>query len=104
MPSPPDSFADLSCQQAQVTNWVLQRLLQALQLISSILPTEDRPSCHVSSPKRPQGACACAARYLEAVERHEQPQDVVGPLEDPEYSQVPHHPLDARFLNMECIS
>ena len=36
--------------------------------------------------------------HLEAVQRHEQSEDIVGSLKDPEDSQVPHHSLCARVL------
>lgn len=37
-------------------------------------------------------------RHLEAIQGHEQPQDVVGALEDPEDSQIPHHSLHSGIL------
>lgn len=37
--------------------------------------------------------------HLESVQGHEQPQDVVGALEDPEDPQIPHHPLNSGILN-----
>lgn len=39
--------------------------------------------------------------YLEAIEGHEESQDVVGALEDPEDSQIPHHPLHSSVLQRQ---
>lgn len=36
--------------------------------------------------------------YLEAIEGHKEPQDVVGALKDSEDSQIPHHSLHSRVL------
>lgn len=42
-----------------------------------------------------------ASNYLEAVEGHKEPQDVVGSLKDSEDSQIPHHSLYSRVLQRE---
>lgn len=39
-----------------------------------------------------------ASFYLEAIEGHKEPQDVVGALKDSENSQIPHHSLHSRVL------